>query len=205
MRLVVLKLGGSLFHCPDLAARLQGLMSELATNRIVIVVGGGGAADVVRRWSQSYSLSEESAHWIALRSLSVTRALVKTLLPECVEVGSLQEASGYWAHDRGPLLLDLEACLRQAESTDAAPLPHSWDVTSDSIAAWIATRWSADELVLLKSTGLPTGISIAQAARDGLVDRHFPRVCTPIPRICWCNLISNEPRRQVWVDQAEGS
>lgn len=204
MRLIVLKLGGSLLDCPDITDRLRGLVSDLATSRILIVVGGGGAADVVRHWSQVYSLSEEAAHWVALRSLSVTRALVKALLPECVEVGSREEASRCWAESAVPLLLDLEACLRQAESIDAAPLPHSWDVTSDSIAAWVATRWSAAELVLLKSVEMPPGISFDQASRDGLIDVHFSRVCTQIPRICWCNLTRNDPRRQVWVDQAGG-
>jgi aspartokinase-like uncharacterized kinase len=33
---------------------------------------------------------------------------------------------------------------------DADPLPHSWDVTSDSIAAWIAGEIGARELVLVK-------------------------------------------------------
>ena len=36
---------------------------------------------------------------------------------------------------------------------DADPLPHSWDVTSDSLAAWIAGVVGARRLVLIKPPG----------------------------------------------------
>jgi dihydroneopterin aldolase len=48
----------------------------------------------------------------------------------------------------------------------ADPLPHSWDVTSDSIAAWVAGALGAAALVLVKAAG---------AAGDGLVDAYFAR------------------------------
>jgi aspartokinase-like uncharacterized kinase len=40
---------------------------------------------------------------------------------------------------------------------DADPLPHSWDVTSDSIAAWVAGQVGASRLVLLKPPGAVAG------------------------------------------------
>jgi aspartokinase-like uncharacterized kinase len=52
---------------------------------------------------------------------------------------------------------------------DADPLPHSWDVTSDSIAAWVAAEVSARRLVLVKPPG----------AGDQAVDPYFHRVLTP--------------------------
>jgi len=48
------------------------------------------------------------------------------------------------------------------------PLPHSWDVTSDSIAAWVAGELGARRLVLIKPPGAVPG------AAD-LVDAHFAR------------------------------
>ena len=36
---------------------------------------------------------------------------------------------------------------------EADPLPHSWDVTSDSIAAWLASALGAARLVLVKPPG----------------------------------------------------
>jgi aspartokinase-like uncharacterized kinase len=46
----------------------------------------------------------------------------------------------------------------------ADPLPHSWDVTSDSIAAWVAGQVRARRLLLVKP---------AQAAGGNLVDAYF--------------------------------
>lgn len=203
-RLVVLKLGGSLLSCPDVSVRLRRLLAELASNRVLIIVGGGTSADVVRDWSRIYDLSEEDAHWIALRSLSVTRALVKGLLPELGEVASHAEALRWWPETGTAVLLDVESCLRQAEASDAAPLPHAWSVTSDSIAAWVAARWSADELILLKSTDLSSGITLEQGCRDGLVDPYFSEAAVEVRQTSWCNLLDDRLRIQPWLSCASG-
>jgi dihydroneopterin aldolase len=64
------------------------------------------------------------------------------------------------------------------------PLPHSWDVTSDSIAAWVAHEAGAQRLVLIKPAGaqgpdlvdryfsraLPAGITVVSAAADRIDD-----------------------------------
>jgi len=48
---------------------------------------------------------------------------------------------------------------------EADPLPHSWNVTSDSIAAWVAGQMGARRLVLVKPAG----------ASGDLVDSYFAR------------------------------
>ncbi len=49
-------------------------------------------------------------------------------------------------------------------------LPHSWDVTSDSIAAWVAARVGARRLVLIKPVAGEPG---------SLVDPFFVRALKP--------------------------
>ena len=56
----------------------------------------------------------------------------------------------------------------------ADPLPHSWDITSDSIAAFIAGALGASELILLKPVDGPL---------DALVDRGFASTCPPGMRV----------------------
>ena len=52
-------------------------------------------------------------------------------------------------------------------------LPYSWDVTSDSIAAWVAIKLRATQLVLLKSCGIPR-VSVTELAGLGIVDAYLP-------------------------------
>ena len=203
MPIVVLKLGGSLLTCGDLPTRLRSLLASYASNRVLIVVGGGTAADTVRDWSQRFELSQESAHWVALRSLSLTRSLIRSLIPECIEVSSLKEANRYWRDPPTPLLIDVESHLRQYEAVNCSPFPHTWDVTSDSIAAWIASTWSAGELVLVKSAALSPGHSLSLAVESGLVDAYFPQVAAGIPWISWCNLLADPPQPKPWLCHGE--
>ncbi len=199
MGLVVYKLGGSLLACVDLAARLRAVLEQRPGERSLIVVGGGAAADVVRDWSRIHALSEEAAHWLALRSLSLNRELVRNLLPESREVSSREAAESLWSEGNRPLLLDVEACLREAECRDRSALPHRWDVTSDSIAAWIAARWDADELVLLKSLNLPADLTLAEATRLELVDPFFRCLAHQTPRVSWCNLREKVAGVSLWL------
>ena len=198
MDLVVYKLGGSLLSCVDLAARLRAVLQQRPDARSLIVVGGGAAADVVRDWSHIHVLPEEAAHWLAVRSLSLNRALVRHLLPESREVSSRAAAESLWSETNRPLLLDVEACLQEAERRDRSPLPHCWNVTSDSIAAWLSARWDADELVLLKSTSLPAELTLDEATRLKLVDPHFRHLANETPRVSWCNLREDSANIVSW-------
>jgi hypothetical protein len=62
-------------------------------------------------------------------------------------------------------------------------LPFSWDVTSDSIAAYVATLCGASELVLLKSTLPSAGYTQSELTEVGYVDRYFDDAARKLPRV----------------------
>ena len=70
--------------------------------------------------------------------------------------------------------------LDELEEKQASPLPHSWDVTSDTIAAWIAGQLKAQSLVLLKSASLPPDATRDLAAQLKLVDPFFPLISSAL-------------------------
>ncbi len=130
--LFVLKLGGSLFEqAPGILKRV------LSTGADVLVVPGGGQfADVVRAAYERQGLSEDAAHWMAVLAMDqyayylADRSGIE-LTPMLVRKKGVR------------ILLPYEVLRRQDE------LPHSWDVTSDTIAAWTAFKTGSG---LIKAT-----------------------------------------------------
>lgn len=196
---VVYKLGGSLLDWAGLPTALK--RPELFRPGVspLIVVGGGETADVVRRWDGLYQLGEERAHWLALESLALNEQLLQVLWPELrpIRSGPQFEAA---VRDQVPAVLCSSCFVRWGEKGGVPPLPHRWQVTTDSIAAWTAQIVRADELVLLKSVDLPHRLTLSEAAAQGFVDEYFPIAAGDLPRITWVNLRSEPHSEQVWVE-----
>jgi aspartokinase-like uncharacterized kinase len=66
-------------------------------------------------------------------------------------------------------------------------IPETWEVTSDSLAAWLAGALNADRLVLVKSAAPPPGpVTAAELSRRGLVDPAFPGFLSESNVEAWC-------------------
>jgi aspartokinase-like uncharacterized kinase len=170
--LTVVKVGGSLYDLPDLRTRLWRFV-DAVPGEAVLVPGGGPTADAVRELDYWQNLGEETAHWLALSALSLNAAFLETLLvPACLVFG-VQDSRG-----RGPGVVPVLDPQRFVQADEASPdhLPHSWDVTSDSVAARFALVSGARSLLLLKSVTVPPDMSWAEASQLGFVDAMFPRL-----------------------------
>jgi aspartokinase-like uncharacterized kinase len=172
----VVKVGGSLFDLPELGPRLERWLERYhtATGRgVALLPGGGAAADVVRDLDRIHRLGEERSHWLALHALTVNAHFLANLLPRAVVVRD--EENLRLAGEQGQVpVLDAAAFLAADEARNRGPtLPHTWEATSDSVAARLALVLRARELVLLKSARLSPGAQWSDAARLGLVDPVF--------------------------------
>jgi aspartokinase-like uncharacterized kinase len=56
---------------------------------------------------------------------------------------------------------------------DNAAIQASWDITSDSLAAWLAKSLSAKELILVKSANIDASLSLEQLAKQNIIDKGF--------------------------------
>ncbi len=184
--LVAYKVGGSLFSLPDLADRLRQVWRLRPGTSPLLIVGGGTAADAVREWDRTFQFDAETAHWLAIDALDLTASLLLRLMPELQLVRSRKQLELAQAEGRPAVLCVV--CFVKWLETQSNPLPHSWEVTTDSIAAAAAVAWQAEELVLLKSCDLPHATGLSGLAEQGLVDPYFPVATRGISRITWGNL-----------------
>jgi aspartokinase-like uncharacterized kinase len=167
-RLIVAKVGGSLYDLPDLSERLRNWLAAQGDAPVLLAPGGGPTADVVRELDRVHGLGEERAHWLALRSLTFNAHFLLELVPGACLV-SHPEA---WPQGCRVGVLDGYTFARRDEGRPGS-LPHTWDVTSDSVAARAAVVADAAELVLLKSTDIQEGCGWASLEARGLIDTHF--------------------------------
>jgi aspartokinase-like uncharacterized kinase len=178
--LTVVKVGGGLAReaGDDALRALCAAIAEAGARHPMLVVPGGGAfADAVRAHDRRFGLRAETAHRMAILAMDQFGWALADLIP-----GAMCGAAPGSARDGVVTILLPAAVLAEHD-----PLPASWDVTSDSIAAWAAGAVGAGRLVLAKPVaGLhrewpPTGGHIAElcvdeldALRPGGLDRHFP-------------------------------
>jgi aspartokinase-like uncharacterized kinase len=183
---VVIKIGGSLFRGTSTETkrtltRLKAWLDELSYPTQLMIAGGGEAVGLLRGQFAQGAIDSESAHWQAIRLMDEnTQRLAKR--HDVPSIDTCQAGAG-----RACLLVS--SFLRQ---DDAQPdhLPHSWDVTSDSIAAQISLRCNAD-LILLKSCAIPSSNSKYDwpaLARTGVVDVHFPHIAPRVRSVILANL-----------------
>jgi aspartokinase-like uncharacterized kinase len=173
-RPLVVKVGGSLFDLPDLGPRLRRWLNGLRERAVLLVPGGGPTTDVVRDLDRRHALGEESAHWLALMALAVNAQFLAALLPHAAVVDQVSACPELWRQGLVPVLDVYRFALD--DEREPGRLPHSWAVTSDSVAARVAVVAGARRLILLKSASIPDGTGWAEAARQGVVDPYFAEV-----------------------------
>lgn len=186
-RPVVIKVGGSLFGWNELPTRLGSYLAGRRGTPLVLLPGGGPVVDLVRDLDALHALGDDAAHALAVGALDFTARLLASLLETLEVVEDLPSLAPVWQAGRIPVLAP-RRFLEQEDRAADHPLPHSWSVTSDSIAARLAEVLDASELVLLKSVALPAATSRTEAALLGLVDSAFPGVARKLTRVVYLNL-----------------
>jgi aspartokinase-like uncharacterized kinase len=172
--LVIVKVGGSLYELPELASKLEQWLASLATSHVLLIPGGGSTADLVRAWDRLHDLGEERSHWLAIQALTLNANFLERLLKNARVVASLAECGVVWKSRTIPIL-DPRSIL-EADEGNPDRLPHTWDATSDSVAARVAILARAKRLILLKSADIDPKRTWDALAADGLVDPVFPKL-----------------------------
>ncbi|MGZ4979779.1 MAG: amino acid kinase family protein [Methylobacter sp.] len=165
--ILVIKLGGSLSRSDALVDCLNTVERNYQGRAVVIVPGGGAFADQVRLAQQHWQFDDITAHRMALLAMQQMALMFKGLKPDFAIAGTIpeiqeqlnQQKTVIWSPDSIEL--------------DNAGIEPSWDITSDSLAAWLAKTLSASELILIKSAAIDPNLSLQQLAEQNIIDKAF--------------------------------
>jgi aspartokinase-like uncharacterized kinase len=144
LELSVVKVGGSIAQKPEKLKILCEKISELSKrHRLVVVPGGGEFADTVRQLDMRFLLSNQVSHQMAVLGMDQYGLLLTDLTSSTVVVRGLKETQDMLSQGLLPVFLPAQLLF------DEDPLESSWEVTSDSIALYLATKLGAQKLLLV--------------------------------------------------------
>lgn len=162
----VIKLGGSLCG----SDRLPVWLEALAETRAVVVPGGGPFADQVRAAQSRWRFDDRTAHAMAILAMAQYGSMLAGICPRLRPASRFDELNAVVEAGGTAVWLPDPAHLPESE------IPACWDVTSDSLAAWLAGRLGTQRLLLVKTAEIPKGdIPVEQCVASGWVDPAFPR------------------------------
>jgi aspartokinase-like uncharacterized kinase len=207
--LTVVKVGGGLAReAGDGALRTlcRAIGDAGARHPLLVVPGGAAFADAVREHDSRLALRAATTHRMAILAMEQFGWLLSDLIPGAVPCSDLGVARAASARPGAPILLP--AALLAGD-----PLPASWRVTSDSIAAWVAGAGRAGRLVLVKpvaglyrdwpADGMPLArlsvdelAELRAAGRAAGVDKHLPEALGAAGVEAWV-IDGREPARLV--------
>lgn len=170
---LVVKLGGSILRRRGWPREVADLIGGLPGPR-VIVVGGGPLVDGLRAIDATAPQPADLVHRLAIECMGLTARLVAAALGHPL-------VAGCGTIDTSTAVLDVPAWLNADDRHEQ--LPVGWQVTSDSIAAFVAAM-SGCSLLLVKSVAPPHD-DVDRLAQSGWVDACFPTAARPLARIGW--------------------
>ena len=162
----VVKIGGSMTRDPRLPHWLQ-MLATLGGGRVTVVPGGGAFADAARQAQAHWGVDDLAGHNMAVLAMAQVAQLLHALEPRLPLVQHDAEIREALHAGRPAPWLPLP--LRRTEPDEIT----SWDVTSDSLALWLARRLNAERLVVVKACEVDPAQSLAELGASGVLDRRF--------------------------------
>ena len=128
---LIVKVGGSLLARGRDLVRFLSDYAEKKGLVLIIVPGGGPFVELIKELSERKSISDETAHWMAVLAMHQYGFFLadgEISIPLAESIEEIRNA--------GHICIVLPYRILKADDS----LPHTWDVTSDTIAAFIAHK-----------------------------------------------------------------
>ncbi|ACC75002.1 aspartate kinase [Paraburkholderia phymatum] len=162
----VVKIGGSMSRDPLLEEWLTDLV-DFGGGRVVIVPGGGDFAEQAREHQDIWRFDDVAAHNMAVLAMAQCALMMHGISRRLVIAATDAQIRAALHAGRVAVWAPLDLLYQEPNRLT------SWDVTSDSLAAWLANRLNAERLLIVKSCEIERDRSIDEYAALGIVDRSL--------------------------------
>ncbi|NGN41290.1 dihydroneopterin aldolase [Mesorhizobium sp. CGMCC 1.15528] len=167
MKRTVVKLGGSTAYHAEMREWIFAL--AIADLPLVVVPGGGPFADQVRDAQKQMRFSDQAAHFMAILAMDQMGLAIVEMHDRLVPTRTFEEIDAALERREIPVWLPSQVCFSATE------IPQSWDMTSDSLAAWLAGKMGAEALLLIKQTNaFDENSQLLNLVANGIVDPLLP-------------------------------
>ena len=143
---IICKIGGKILENPEniksTVSQLSQLYKKKVVTRLILIPGGGSNANFVRFLQKKLQFNEDLAHWMAVVSMDLNGTCINKKFPN---FSILDDFTKLIKFENGCFIFLPYKFLKENDE-----LPHSWDVTSDSITLFIAKKIELDECFLIK-------------------------------------------------------
>lgn len=163
---LVVKLGGSHARSDLLRPWLRAIAR--ADGALVLVPGGGPFADAVRDVQPALGFDDRAAHDMALLAMAQYGRALAALEPRLTLADTPEALLAALARGNLPVWSPWPM------ARDAAEIEASWNVTSDSLALWLARALGCARLLLIKHRAPGPDPQCGALVRSGLLDSAFP-------------------------------
>lgn len=165
--MIVIKLGGSLMSSGKLLPCLEKIDNCYRDKDTVIVPGGGVFADQVREAQQQWQFDDRTAHMMSILAMKQTALLCKALKRKFSLFDSIADFK------KRKTTSGIAIWSPEIAELDHSGIPSSWNVTSDSLSAWLANELTADELIVVKSVKIEADFDLLKLVQHQVVDSSF--------------------------------
>lgn len=134
------------------------LYQKKILKKVLILPGGGDYANFIRKIDQKLSIDDDLAHWSAILAMDCNGVKLHEKIKNSNLISKFSTLKKKLKDERIASNFLIFQPLDFLMETDE--LPHKWDVTSDSIALYLANKLELNRCFLIKDV-------------DGILDKNF--------------------------------
>ncbi len=143
----IFKIGGKILensnNIKSTFSQLTQLFEKEILQKIIVIPGGGTLANFVRSLDDILEIGDDLAHWIAIYSMNYNGIILNRKYPNLESIDELKT----FQDAKQMFCIFLPYSFLREDDT----LPHNWDVTSDSIALYVANKLKLSQCFLIKN------------------------------------------------------